>query len=280
MRDLDAAPVEQVDEDAATIERQPAPAPTPSMIVERPRSMTGVSGTTRPSSSSAWVGWAVAGVLLVLGIAFYAGSYAPLRGELSDLEQRTAAQLKERDDLVRSMRVRLDEMQRSLAERAASAAAAPTVAPAPTVAEQHAQQQAAARARPIIEQPRAETAPAEPKVAEPKLTEPKASEPRTEQPTAKAKAGFDRAAAAAATAALEAQEYGSSPKADKAPAPAASEAPKPSETPKASEPAATAATKKEPPSRPATDEAPTTPEKKDSLSDIEKGPSDDPLEGL
>jgi hypothetical protein len=221
-------------------------------------------------------------VLLVLGIAFYAGSYAPLRGELSNLEQTTALQLKERDDLVASMRVRLADMQRSLTERAASALPAPTAAETPTVAEQHAQQHATTRARAKVEQPRVEAKVAEPKVTEPNPTEPKATDSRTEQAAAKSKPGFDRAAAAAATAALEAQEYGSEPNADKAhapAAPAATEAPKPSETPKASESTA-AATKKELPSRPATDEAPATPEKKDSLSDIDKGPSDDPLEGL
>jgi hypothetical protein len=268
-------PVDQaahVDEDAATIER-PGPAPaTPSMVVERPRAP--VSAATRPASSS-WVGWGIAGALFVLGMVFYAASYAPLRSELSNLEQATAAQLKERDEALAALRQKLTEMQRTLDQRETSA---PTAAEPPAVTEQHAQQPSAARVRAKVEQPRVEAKPAEPKAAEPKAADPKKDDARTEQAASKSKAGFDRAAAAAATAALEAQEYGTRTANEAAPQPAAMEAPKPIETPKASEPAAEA-TKKEPPSRPA-DEATTTTEKKDSLADIEKGPTDDPLEGL
>jgi hypothetical protein len=260
--------------------RPGAPAATPSRAMP---------ATRRSPNWSARLGWSVAAALMALGVAFHALVYAPLLAEVSSLAQSSTAQLKERDAALAKLRAELAARQ----SRGEPLAHSSDSAPAAAVREPNV---AAVNSRPAAPAQRAR----EQRVSAPATTnttnttdttdtkhvavakpvdaqaERSAREPREPReprehaaPDADSKGGVDRAAAAAATAALEAQAYTSPPPAAK---PAGDRV----------EPAARQAAPIEAkPAHPAAaPDSPSAPEAKDSLSGMDRGSSDDPLEGL
>jgi hypothetical protein len=228
----------------------------------------------RSPNWSARLGWSVAAALMGLGVAFYALVYAPLLAEVNSLAQSSTAQLKERDAALAKLRAALAARQ----NRDEAVAHGSDSAPAAAVREPNAaavNSRLAAPAQRTREQRVSAPATTEAKhVAVAKPVEAQAERAAREQrehasPDAESKGGVDRAAAAAATAALEAQAYTSHPQAAKAAGdrvePAARQA-APIETKPAHPPAAA--------------ESSSASEAKDSLSGMERGSSDDPLEGL
>jgi hypothetical protein len=234
---------------------------------------SGAMAATRPSPNwSAWLGWSVAAALMALGVAFYALAYEPLLAEVESLAQSSTTRLKERDAALAKLRAELAASQNrgealghssdstpAGAVRSSNAAAvdAPRPAPAQRTREQREPAPATTDAKHVAVAKKVD-AQAERSAREPR-------EPREHSsPDAEPKGGVDRAAAAAATEALEAQAYTSHPQAAK---PVSDHV----------EPAAPIETKAAPPSAA---ESPSASGKKDPLSGMDRGSSDDPLEGL
>lgn len=268
--------------------------PTPSAVASEPPPPAVVSVAPRAQETRDWKalsGWVTAAAALAFGIAFYSLAYLPLRSDLANFEQAAATQLKQRDAEVTALRAELVAAREQRDAAAAAAAPAPAqVAPVEVEAQTrrgHAKseptvpERAAAEARHATAEGKRTAAEPKPAAVDPKATEARAEHEPSESSESKTKGKVDVAAAAAATAALEAQMYGSGPKPEgtaQAPSPATSEtntqakaasAPRPTPAPEG----------KEAPSQPA-EASPKAADKKDSLADIERGPSDDPLEGL
>jgi hypothetical protein len=278
----------------------PAPAPVaepfaeqlpaaPSAIASEPPPPAVVSVAPRAQETRDWKalsGWITAAAMLAFGIAFYSLAYVPVRSDLANFEQAAATQLKQRDAELTALRAELVASQgRELRAAAAAAAAAPVqIAPVEVEAQPR---RGRAKTEPTETPAEPKHAAAEPKhaAAEPAAVEPKVAEARTEHEAnetseGKTKGKVDVAAAAAATAALEAQVYGSGPKPEGAAQPAAPASEAKTQAKAAVAPRPTPAPEgKEAPSQPA-EASPKATDKKDSLADIERGPSDDPLEGL
>lgn len=174
-----------------------------------------------PRFRSAWFGWAAALVLLVAGMAFYALAYAPLRRELDRVRRASATQ---QGPLDRQRAVSLEPRS----ERPESAApqvraVAKPDALQPTAAEHASGDEHEAREHGIRDEREKDAAPSRAQRVQPAVANDKhrsssralraaprepsaATEPSGRRANAHGK--VDRAAAAAATAALEAEAYG------------------------------------------------------------------------
>lgn len=233
-----------------------------------------MSATRRSPNWSARLGWSVAAALMALGGAFYALVYAPLLTEVYSLAQSSTAQLKERDAALAKLRAELAASQNPGESVAHGSDSAPAAAvPEPNAAAVNSRRAAPAQ-RTREQRVLAPATTSAKHVAGAKPVEAQAERSAREQrehalPDAEPKRGIDRSAAAAATAALEAQAYTSHPQAAKTAGhrvePAARQA-APIET-KAAQPSSAA-------------QPPSASGKKDPLSGMERGSSDDPLEGL
>lgn len=209
--------------------------------------------------SNPWWGWAVAAGLAAFGIVFHLLTYAPLQSDLTRLEQTNATLRQEHEATLSKLRAELAAAQ-SRAEAATSepTATAPAQVPVAVAVVPRKREPNAAEAKSIAAEPEPVASGRKSASADSKPAE--AQVDREAHAAAKIR-GVDRAAASAATAALEAEAYGKSP----VTAEPAQAAPRDEGAP----PAPSAET-------PATIE----PAKKDGLGDIERENSDDPLEGL
>jgi hypothetical protein len=230
---------------------------------------------------------------MALGVAFYALVYAPLLAEVTSLTQSSTMQLKERDLALAKLRAELatNQGRRETPAIGGDSEAAAAVHGAQTAITSR----PASPAQRTREQREPTPVKTEAKhVAVAKPVDAQAERSAREQrehaaQEAETKGGVDRAAAAAATAALEAQAYTGHPPAAKTASDPGPSRPTPIEAEPAAKPSAdrvAPAVKQAVPIEPkaahpsAVPESAGASEKKDPLSGMERGSSDDPLEGL
>jgi hypothetical protein len=254
-------PLPRVDQTApALVERKPASAALPA-VHEAPIAKATGGSPSMPALTDdvlhtprnhAWLGWLTAAALLAVGIGF-ALEYAQLQRELIDTKRESAQQL--RDHAARLATVRA-ELERSRDRIERLAAAEPRVVHESSKSHQASEARSRARAQNGVRREHAlgggrEAAPArETARTRPQDARKPEGAARDRSSRAQARRTVDRAAAAAATAELEAETYRASP-------------PEPRQEHSGTESVSRKATKEH-----------------DALAGIARTSSDDPLEGL